>query len=360
MSIEPLPLGPSAVGAPTYRATVLTRPGGPEVLEVREVRVPEPGPGQVRIRVTASGVGATDVTMRRGRYPFAPPMPFVPGYEAVGVVEKLGAGVRGLAPGQRVAALTVHGGWGEVLVQRAEELIPVPPGLDDRAVAALILNYVTAYQMIERVAGPEPGQLALVTGANGGVGSALLELLRLRGVRVLGAAHPSRHELVRSYGASPVASRGAPLGLLVRDVAPGGVDVAFDGIGGSATAECIRAVRRGGRVVGYGFVGTMREGRMRPALFWRGMVSLLVGARLAGRRGSFYGISLLYRRDPRPSREDLARLVELLRQRRIAPRISARLPLLEARRANELLEAGGLEGKIVLVGEAAPASRATP
>ncbi len=341
---------------PTYRATVLTRRGGPEVLEVRELPLPEPGPGEVRVRVTAAGVGATDITMRRGTYRFAPPIPFVPGYEAVGTVEKLGPGVRGLAPGQRVAALTVHGGYGELLVRRAEELVPVPEGLDDGEVAALILNYVTAYQMIERVARPEPGQLALVTGASGGVGTALLELLRLRGVRVIGAAHPSRHALVRSYGATPVASRQGPLDVLARRIAPRGVDVAFDGVGGRTTAECIRAVRRGGRVVGYGFVGTMQDGRMRAALFWRGILSLLLGARLAGRKGSIYGITLLYRRDPRPFREDLPRLLELLGRRRIAPRIAARLPLLEARRANELLEAGGVEGKIVLLADAAPAA----
>jgi NADPH2:quinone reductase len=134
------------------------------------------------------------------------------------------------------------------------------------------------------------------------------------------------------------------------------VDVAFDGVGGRTTARCIRAVRRGGRVVGYGFVGAMRDGRVRQALFWRGILSLLVGARLAGRRGSLYGITLLYRRDPGPFREDLPRLLELLRSRRIAPRIAARLPLLEARRANELLEAGGVEGKIVLVAGGRPSN----
>jgi NADPH2:quinone reductase len=358
MSFDPSTAARGSAGPATYRATVLTRRGGPEVLEVRELPLPEPGPGEARVRVTASGVGATDVSMRRGSYRFAPPIPFVPGYEVVGVVEKLGPGARGLAVGQRVAALTVHGGYGEVVVRRVEELVPVPAGLDDGEVAALILNYVTAYQMIERVARPEPGQTALVTGANGGVGTALLELLRARGVRAIGAAQPSRHELVQGYGATPIPSRGAPLDVLVRGIAPLGVDVAFDGIGGSATAECVRATRRGGRVVGYGFVGTLRAGRARASLFWRGIGSLLVGSRLTGRKGSIYGITLLYRRDPRPFREDLPRLLELLARRRIAPRIAARLPLLEARRANELLEAGGLEGKIVLVADATAPERA--
>lgn len=360
MPVETIRAADPVAGRRTFHATVLTRRGGPEVLEVQELPVPEPGPGEARVRVTASGVGGTDITMRRGTYRFAPPIPFVPGYELVGVVEKVGPAVTGLAVGQKVAALTVHGGYGELAVRRAEELVPVPAGLDDGEVAALILNYVTAYQMIERVARPAPGQLALVTGANGGVGTALLELLRLRGVRTIGAAQPSRHELVRSLGATPIASRGEPLDAAVRRLAPGGVDVAFDGVGGRTTAECIRATRRGGRVVGYGFVGTMRDGKARPTLFLRGLWSLLAGARLAGRRGSLYGISLLYRRDPRPFREDLPRLLELLGHRRIAPRIAARLPLLEARRANELLEAGGIEGKIVLLADGAPDAAGRP
>jgi len=349
--MPPHPQRPSPPPPPTYRATVCTRHGGPEALEVRELPLPEPGPGQVRVRVTAAGVGATDVTMRRGRYRFAPAIPFVPGYEAVGVVDAIGPGVRSLRPGGRVAALTVHGGYGEVLVRREEELLAVPDGLDDAEVAALVLNYVTAFQMIERVARPAAGTLALVTGANGGVGTALLELLRLRGVRVIAAAEPVHHPLLRSLGATPILSRGHPLDLEVRAIAPQGVDVAFDGIGGAATARCVRATRRGGTVVGYGFVGTLRGGQVRRSLFLRGLATLLMGSRLAGRRGAVYGITMLYRRDPAPFRQDLPRLMELLGQGSISPRIACRLPLLEARRANELLEAGGIEGKIVLLAD---------
>ena len=335
--------------AVTYRATVLTGKGGPEVLQVKELPLPEPGPGEVRVRVRASGVGSTDIIMRRGSYMYAPKIPFVPGYEVVGDVEALGAGVQTLRPGQRVAALAVYGGYGEVVVRRADEFVLVPDGLDDAEVVALILNYVTAFQMIERVAKPQGGQIALVTGANGGVGTALLELLRLRGVRTIGAASPSRHDLIRSYGGTPIPSRGAPIDVAVHNVAPDGVDVAFDVVGGRGTAGCIRATKRGGMIVGYGFVGTMVNGRQKTSLVFLTLWSVLVGTWLAGRRGAFYGITALHRRDPRPFREDLAKLFELLGRRQIKPRIAARLPLLEARRANEMLEAGGLEGKIVLL-----------
>jgi NADPH2:quinone reductase len=331
----------------TYRAVMLTRKGGPEVLEQVELPLLPPGPGEVRLAVRATGAGGTDITMRRGRYPFAPPMPFVPGYEVVGDVESLGPGVRDLRVGQRVAALVVHGGYAEKIVRPASELVPVPDGLDDAEVVALILNYVTAYQSIHRVARVTAGQTALVTGAGGGVGSAVLDLLRVAGVRVLGAAGRARHDLIRELGATPIDGRESPLDEGVRRILPAGVDAAFDGLGGRYVSACVRATRRGGVVVGYGFSGAMKGPKPDHLEIARGVLSLLVGAPLAGRRGRFYGITLRYRRDPRPFREDPATLFGLLAARAIRPRIAARLPLLAAREASERLERGGVEGKIV-------------
>src|SRR5690349_15975698 len=153
----------------SYRAVMLTAKGGPEVLEVVTLPVAPPGPGEARIAVSATGAGGTDITMRRGSYAYAPPIPFVPGYEIVGRVEAVGPEVTGIAVGQRVAALVGHGGYAEKIVHPARDLVPVPEGLDDGEVVALILNYVTAYQAIHRVASVKAGQTALVTGANGGV-----------------------------------------------------------------------------------------------------------------------------------------------------------------------------------------------
>lgn len=175
----------------TYRAVQLKGKGGLDQLV--EVTLPREAPsaGELRVRVRATGVGYTDVIMRRGYYPYRPAFPFVPGYEVVGVVDAVGAGVEGFAVGDRVAALTVYGGYAEELTRAAKEFVKVPAGLDDAAVAAVILNYVTAYQMIHRVAKLERGATALVTGASGGVGLALLELLRDTGVRVVGADRKS-------------------------------------------------------------------------------------------------------------------------------------------------------------------------
>jgi D-arabinose 1-dehydrogenase-like Zn-dependent alcohol dehydrogenase len=184
----------------TYRAMMITRPGGPEVLQTVELPVVDPGPGELRVAVRASGVGATDLTMLAGDYMFAPKIPFIGGYEIAGVVEAIGAGVTGFRVGQRVAALTVYGGFAERLVRGAEHFVPIPDEVSDVEAVAVILNYVTAWQMIHRVAHVRAGQTALVTGAGGGVGTALLQLLGLAGVKTYGAASAKKHGLVTSLG----------------------------------------------------------------------------------------------------------------------------------------------------------------
>jgi NADPH2:quinone reductase len=332
-----------------YRAILLTGRGDLDKLEATTLPLRAPGNLEVRLAVRATGAGGTDVTMRRGRYNFAPPYPFVPGYEVIGDVEAVGPGVTDLAVGDRVAALVVHGGYAEKIVVPAAAAVKVPPGLDDGEAVALILNYVTAYQAIHRSAKVKAGQTALVTGASGGVGTALIELLRVAGVRVIGAASPPRHALIRELGAVPVDSRGAPIDEAVRGVVPEGVDAAFDTLGGSFVAQCVRATRRSGTVVGIGFSGTMRNGvpRRLGTGVLHTLVSVFVGARLRGRRGTFYGITYSYRKDPEPFRQDLSVLFSLLAERKIAPRIAARLPLLAAREAGAMLERGGVEGKIV-------------
>ena len=328
----------------TMQAVMLTRKGGPEVLERVELPLPEPGPGEVRVKIRATGVGATDITMRRGRYLYGPPIPFVPGYESIGIVDAVGTGVTTLKEGDRVCALLVHGGYATYAVRGAEHWIKVPDGLDDVEAVSLILNYVTAYQMIHRKARLQPGQSALVNAANGGVGQALLDLLRAHSVSAIGAAAKVRHEIVSSYGAIPIEGRLAPLDVGVRRIRPAGVDAAFDAVGGLSTKQCVLSTHRGGITIWYGFVGARGLSALVGSAF-----SLFVGSRLRGRRGSFYGITMLYRKDPHPFREDLAKLFDLLAQKRISPRIAQRLPLLDARVANERLEAGGIEGKIILV-----------
>ena len=328
----------------TYQAVMLKGKGGLDQLEVVELPLEAPKAGELRVKIRAAGAGFTDITMRTGYYPYRPPFPFVQGYELVGEVDALGEGVTGFRLGQRVAALTVHGAYAGYIVREADHFVPVPDGLDDAEAVALILNYVTAYQMIHRSAKMTPGQTALVTGANGGVGTALLELLRLHGVKAVGAVSKKHFDLVRALGGEPIESRAAPLEELVHALHPDGVDVAFDGLGGKGTGECIRATKKGGMVVSYGFMGTLEGGNLAA---FRGFAALFVGAFFAGRRSSFYGITEIYRKDRKPLQEDLPKLFALLAARSITPRIAARLPLLAAAEAQRRLTAGGVVGKIV-------------
>jgi NADPH:quinone reductase len=329
--------------ASTYRAMLITRPGGPDVLEERQLLLAVPGPGELRVRVKACGLGATDLIMLAGKYRFAPKLPVVGGYEIAGEVDAIGEGVAGFRIGQRVAALTVHGGFAEYLTREARHFVPIPDAVSDLDAAAVILNYVSAWQMIHRVANLQRGSRALVTGAAGGVGTALLQLLALQGITAYGSASLGKHALVEKLGGIPLDYRNAPVDRLLRAQDARGVDVAFDAIGGRSIGQCVRAVRRGGTVVGYGFMGAISQLAQARMFF-----DVFIGSRLSGRRGTFYGISLLYRRNPQPFLEDLPKIFTLLAERRIEPVIAATIPLLEARGALELLASGKAAGKIVL------------
>jgi NADPH2:quinone reductase len=329
--------------AATYRALLLTKAGDPQFLKIVELPVEPPGPGQLRVRVRAAGVGSTDLIVLAGKYRYAPKIPLVPGYEVAGVIDAIGADVAGFEVGQHVAALTVYGGFAEVLVREAEHFVPIPDGVSDRDASAVILNYGTAWQMIHRVAKVRAGRTALVTGAAGGVGTAALQLLKLAGVKTYGAASASKHATVRSLGATPIDYRAGSLDLLTRALKPGGMDYVFDAIGGANIGPCIGALRTGGTLVAFGFMGAPGK------LSQLGMfANIFLGARLRGRVGKFYGITMLYRKKPKLLLEDLAGIFALVAERKIDPLVSRTFPLLEAGKALELLASGSVQGKIVL------------
>jgi NADPH:quinone reductase-like Zn-dependent oxidoreductase len=327
----------------TYRAMMITRAGGPEVLEPVDLPLDEPGPGELRVRINACGVGATDLTMLGGSYAFAPKLPIVGGYEIAGRVDAIGDGATGFRIGLRVAALSVHGGFAQYLVRGAEHFVPVPDEVSDVQAAAVILNHVSAWQMIHRVAKVKAGERALVTGAAGGVGTALLQLLRRAGIKTYGAASSRKHDLITRLGARAIDYRAGPIDRLVRACERSGVDAAFDALGGANIRRCIHAVRRGGTVVGYGFMAADRS-LSKARMFF----DVFATSRLLCRRGTFYGISLRYRKDRRPFHEDLPKILALVARREIVPVIAGVLPLHEASKALELLATGTVAGKIVL------------
>src|SRR5512147_2397423 len=183
---------------------IVTHYGGPDALRVIEEECPEPKDGEVRVRVLAAGVALPDIMAREGIHPETPPVPFTPGWDLVGVVDRLGNGVSGLEPNQIVAALPISGAYAEFVCLPQRELVPVPSGLDAAEAVSLILNYVTAYQMLHRSAKVRSGQRVLIHGAAGGVGSALLQLGRLAGLEMYGTCSSRGASAVTDLGGIPI------------------------------------------------------------------------------------------------------------------------------------------------------------
>jgi NADPH2:quinone reductase len=338
---------------------IVTHYGGPEALRVVAEACPAPKPGEVRVRVQAAGVSLPDLLMREGVHPETPRLPFTPGWDLVGVVDRLGAGVSGLEPGQIVAALPITGAYAEFVCLPPSELVPVPSGLDAAEAVSLVLNYVTASQMLHRSARVRPGQRVLIHGAAGGVGSALVQLGRLAGLEMYGTCSSRGASAVADLGGIPIDYQHQDFVTEIHRLTPEGVDVVFDGIGGTHIWRSRQALRPGGRVVAYGLTASLRAGRLasgRPGRRHRFRGLAIFGWYIAGgwllpsrKRVVPYSIQWLKRLRPTWFRQDLIALFDLLQQQKITPLIAQRLPLAEARQAHELLGKGGVTGKIVLV-----------
>lgn len=331
------------------KQVLLTQVGGPEVLEVVERDVPEPGPGEVRVKICATGVAFADVMMRRGKYPGVPKPPFTLGYDLVGEVEKLGPGVSEVAVGERVAALTQIGAHGQYISLPAGELVLVPDGVDVAEAASLPVNYTTAYQMLFRVARVQPGEKILVHGAAGGVGTAMLQLGKLHGLETYGTASAEKHELVASFGATPIDYKTEDFVERIRALTGDGVDAVFDPIGGANVARSWRTLRRGGRLVGYGLSSGLSGGNaLGLAATTLGRIALW-NALPNGKKASFYVIIRSKKKHPEWFEKDLALLLGLLAEGRIKPVVAERLPLEGIVRAHELMENAGVRGKLILL-----------
>ena len=234
-----------------YKSVVVTKRGGPEVLQVVENELRPPAAKEARIKVLATGVGRTDINYRYGLSPFAPKVPFVPGYEVMGVVDAIGDGVTKVAVGDRVAALTGHGGYSEVIYLGQEHLVPVPQSLDPAEVVTVVLNYVSAYQMFHRVAKVKAGDKVLINGASGGMGTALLELGKLAGLKMYGTASPNKHDILTEFGATPIDYHTQDFVEVIRQAEPNGLDFVFEGMGGEYGDRALAVLRQGGKLVAY-------------------------------------------------------------------------------------------------------------
>jgi NADPH:quinone reductase-like Zn-dependent oxidoreductase len=326
---------------------VITARGGPEVLQWVEHNVPVPSAGEVRVKVLAAGVAYADILMRRGLYPGAPKFPFTPGYDIVGDIDALGEGVTNFQAGQRAAALTMIGGYSRFICVPAAHLVPVPDGLDPAESVSLVLNYVTAYQMLHRVAQIQTGQRLLVHSAAGGVGTAALQLGKIIGLSMFGTASVQKHSLLIDLGVIPLDYRGDNFVARIRQFAPEGLDGVFDPIGGTTWWKSYSCLRRGGSLVCYGVQAAVSQGKLAAGL---GFAALELMKLLPdGKKAFWYNVKVQRDKHPEWFREDLGKLFQLLARRQIQPVIAAKLPLRDAPRANKMLETGQVSGKIILL-----------
>lgn len=327
---------------------VLTDRGGPDKLRIDDTDSPAPAKGQVRVRVIASGVSFAEVQMLSHRYPMQPKYPFVPGYDLVGEVTALGADVKDITVGDRVAALMGTGAWRTHVVVRADRVVPVPAGLDAGLAAAATMNGVTAWQMVHETARVRSGQTVLVHGASGGVGTLLVQLAVAAGARVLGTASAAKHDAVRALGADPIDYRG-DVKASVKALAPTGVDAVFDHLGGDSLRQSYGLLADGGILINYGSASTLHENNhwLVPYLrttrqFAAWWLAKLAG-RARGRRATFFYVKAGSRFN-----KALAEVFELVAAGKLTPPIETRMPLTNAAEALQLLIDGKATGKIVL------------
>lgn len=331
-----------------YKRLIVTRFGGPEVFQVIENDLRAPLAGEVRIRVLASPVCRPDVTVRQGvslyhGTPLGQKLPFTPGYAIIGVVDAVGQDVQEVCVGDRVGALTVTGGYSEYVYWKSNRLIPIPPELDSAEAAVIILNYIVAYQALYRSARVTAGDKVLVIGASGGIGTALLQLGRLAGLKMYGVASRSKHQVLVKYGATPIDYHTEDFVQVVRQLEPEGIDVVIDGMMRIETIEGgLALLRKGGRLVSFGEPASL------TALLR--ILGKVLSVNLFAREKSIklYGTSFYFLGFRKPFLEDWATLFRLLVERKIEPVIMKRFPILEAACANALMETGEVLGNVVL------------
>lgn len=332
-----------------YKSVVVTKIGSPEVLRVTENDLRAPSAGEVCIKVLAASVCRPDVTVRTGESlysgtPLGHKIPFVPGYSIIGDVVAIGEGVHEVTIGDRVGALTVVGGYSEYVYWKSDRLIPVPAGLDPAKAVTLILNYIVAYQTMHRSIKVKTGDKVLFIGASGGIGTALLQLGKVAGLKMYGLASPGKHSILTEYGAIPMDYHTQDFVEEIHRMEPDGLDAVFDGM---MRLDYIRSglslLRRGGRLVTFG------EPDGFSTLFQILGTSVATNLLPNGKSFKLYGTSFYFIGDKKPFLEDWAVLFKLLEDEKIDPVIDGRYPILGAAQANARLESGQVVGNVVLM-----------
>lgn len=332
----------------------IPRIGEPEVLELREAPDPEPGAGEVRIRIRASGINFADILARMGLYPDAPKLPAVVGYEVAGVVDATGEGVSGFARGDRVLATTHFGGYSDVVCVPRDSIFQIPDGLAFEAAAAIPVNYLTAWLMLVSMGNIRRGETVLVHACAGGVGLAALQICRHFGAEVIGTASASKHPRLLDLGvAACIDYRTQDFEVEVAKLTDGrGVDIALDAIGGKSFAKSYRSLAGLGRlfIFGSSSVAPGSKRSMITALLQLWRMPTFKPMKLMSHNRGVIGVNLghLWSR-----REELTRVMSeiltLVDAGSLAPVVDRSFPLAEAASAHRYIQERKNFGKVILV-----------
>lgn len=330
----------------SYRYISIKEFGGPEVLGIEtEERLPEPKRGEARIKLLATSINFTDTLIRRGIYPDVKEKPpITPGYDMVGVVDQLGDEVTELKVGQKVAALTITGAYSEYIVLPAKQLVPVPDDVNVVEAVSVILSYVTAYQMLTRSANVKEGSKILIHGAGGAVGSALLQIGAILKLKMYGTASADQHEFLKGFDCRPIDYKSEDFVEVVKELEPNGLDAVFDPFGGNHFKQSIQTLNKKGRLVAFGAYNAKTSMDLIKS-FLRVQIWNITPWKPST---NFYSIGSWHEKHHDWFKNDLNKLFILLSENKIKPLICKTIKIEEVQEAHELIEKGGLKGKLVL------------
>jgi synaptic vesicle membrane protein VAT-1 len=340
------------------RAVVITRHGGPEVLQVEERPDPPVGPGEIRIAVRAAGINFADLMARAGVYPDAPPPPCVVGYEVAGEVESVGEGVDSPKAGDRVVAGTRFGGHADRLTVPANQALPLPKKTTFEQGAAFPVNYGTAYAALVIMGGLREGDRALIHAAGGGVGTAATQLAKARGAEVFGTASPSKHDAIRAIGVDhAIDYRSQDFAAEVMRITDGeGVDVIIDALGPESFRKDYRILRQGGRLIMYGLADAQTGDRRDIPAVLRNLARMPFATLpwwkslgVMNENKGVFGLNMLHWWDREGNLDRLTGpLTDALNAEQIEPVIAETFPFERAGDAHRYIQERRNVGKVVL------------
>ncbi len=336
------------------RAVFITRHGGPQALEVREVPTPEPGPGEVRVAVELAGLNFAELSASQGLYPDAPKPPCVVGYEGSGTVEALGPGVTGLGLGDRVMYMCRFGGHSSHVVTPADQVIRIPDAMSSSDAAAIPVNYLTAHHMLFEIARIRPGAHVLVHMAAGGVGTAALQLCRtVPDVTTYGTASASKHDYVRTHGCThAIDYRTQDYAAEIMRLTEGrGVDVILDALGGGDWRKGYALLRPVGVLIAFGLANTNTGGKRSLVNLVKQLVRIprFSPLRLMDDNRTVSGCNMGHLWDEKALlQRQLDAIVRLHQEGVVRPHVHAIHPFEHAREAFEDLALGRNVGKVLL------------